>query len=206
MSSDRQSRSPLDAIGPAAAPIQAGALARLMIRARLRSFRNGLAARGSRRVPVLVTIAGLLMGLAYAFLFAQAFAKIVASVDFAGQTAALALVTMTLAFGSLTAKAASSDAVRAGSAENEFLLARPVSLAALVSARGIADAVTDPVGALFLFPVLLGAAVVWGLPPYAWLVAGAISAAVQISISTLAYATQLIVVRAVAPARRRTIW
>jgi hypothetical protein len=190
----------------AAAPIHAGALARLMIRARLRSFRNGLAARGSRRIPVLLTIAGLLMGLAYAFLFAQAFAKIVASVDFAGQTAALALVTMTLAFGSLTAKAASSDAVRAGSAENEFLLARPVSLAALVTARGIADAVTDPVGALFLFPVLLGAAVVWRLPPHAWLVAAAISSAVQITISTLAYATQLIVVRGVAPARRRTIW
>jgi hypothetical protein len=190
----------------AAAPIHTGTLARLMIRARLRSFRNGLAARGSRRIPVLVTIAGLLMGLAYAFLFGQAFAKIVESVGLAGQTAALALVTMTLAFGSLTAKAASSDAVRAGSAENEFLLSRPVSLAALVSARGIADAVTDPVGALFLFPVLLGAAVVWRLPPWAWLVAAAISSAVQITISTLAYATQLIVVRGVAPARRRTIW
>jgi hypothetical protein len=190
----------------AAAPIQAGALARLMIRARLRSFRNSLAARGSRRIPVLVTLAGLLMGLAYAFLFGQAFARIVASVGFAGQTAALALVTMTLAFGSLTAKAASSDAVRAGSAENEFLLARPVSLAALVSARGIADAVTDPVGALFLFPVLLGAAVVWRLPPWAALVAAAVSSAVQITISTLAYATQLIVVRGFAPARRRTIW
>jgi hypothetical protein len=189
-----------------AAPIQAGALARLMIRARLRSFRNGLAARGSRRIPVLVTIAGLLMGLAYAFLFSQAFGKIVASVDFAGQTAALALVTMTLALGSLTAKAASSDAARAGSAENEFLLARPVSLAALVSARGIADAVTDPVGALFLFPVLLGAAWVWRLPPYALLLAAAISSAVQITISTLAYATQLIVVRTIAPARRRAIW
>ena len=65
---------------------------------------------------------------------------------FAGQLAALALVTGTLAFGSLAAAAASSEAVRAGSPENEFLLARPVSLPALVAARGLADAVTDPVG------------------------------------------------------------
>jgi hypothetical protein len=206
MRSAEQSSSALDAFAGGSAPIRAGALARLMIRARLRSYRNGLAARGSRRIPILVTIAGLLMGLAYAFLFAQAFGRIVASVGLAEQTAALALVTATLAFGSLTAKAASSDAVRAGSAENEFLLARPVSLAALVSARGIADAVTDPVGALFLFPVLLGAAVVWRLPPYAVLVAAAISSAVQITISTLAYATQLLVVRFVAAPRRRTIW
>jgi hypothetical protein len=190
----------------ALAPIHAGTLAWLMIRSRLRAFRNGLRARGSRRVPVLLTLAGLMMGLAYAFLFGQAFGKVVATVGFAGQTAALALVTATLAFGSLTARAASSDAVRAGSAENEFLLARPVSLATLVSARGIADAVTDPVGALFLFPVLLGAALVWRLPPVAWLLAAAISSAVQISISTLAYAMQIIVVRGVAPARRRTIW
>jgi hypothetical protein len=48
--------------------------------------------------------------------------------------------------------------------------------------------------------------VVWRLPPHAWLLAAGISSAVQITISTLAYATQLIVVRAVAPARRRTIW
>ncbi len=118
----------------------------------------------------------------------------------------MALVTGTLALGSLTAKAASSDAVRAGSAENEFLLARPVSLPALVAARGLADAVTDPIGALFLFPVLVAAALVWRLPPAAWLLAAAISSAVQVAISMLAYATQLAVVRVVAPARRRTVW
>ena len=55
-------------------------------------------------------------------------------------------MTGTLAFGSLTAKAASSEAVRAGSPENEFLLARPVALPTVVAARGLADAVTDPVG------------------------------------------------------------
>ena len=62
----------------------------------------------------------------------------------------LALVTTTIGFGSLAARAASSEAVRAGSPENEFLLARPVSLHVLVAARGLADAVVDPVGALFL--------------------------------------------------------
>ena len=189
-----------------AQPIGAGPLAALLIRARLRSFRNGLRARGSRRTPVLATVAGLVIALAYVGLFSQAFSAIVGVVGPAEQAAALALVTGTLALGSLTAKAASNDAVRAGSAENEFLLARPVSLHALVAARGLADAVTDPMGALFLFPVLVAAALVWRLPPAAWLLAAAISSAVQIAISLLAYATQLAVVRVAAPARRRMVW
>jgi hypothetical protein len=190
----------------AAPPIGAGPLAALLIRSRLRSFRNGLRARGSRRGPVLATVAGVIIALAYVGLFSQAFSAIVGAVGLVEQTAALALVTGTLALGSLTAKAASSDAVRAGSAENEFLLARPVSLQALVAARGLADAVTDPMGALFLFPVLIAAALVWRLPPAAWLLAAAISSAVQVAISMLAYATQLAVVRVAAPARRRTVW
>lgn len=190
----------------AAQPIGAGPLAALLIRSRMRSFRNGLRARGSRRAPVLATVAGLVIALAYVGLFSQAFSAIVGAVGLVEQSAALALVTGTLALGSLTAKAASSDAVRAGSAENEFLLARPVSLQALVAARGLADAVTDPMGALFLFPVLIAAALVWRLPPMAWLLAAAISSAVQVAISMLAYATQLAVVRVAAPARRRTVW
>ena len=190
----------------AAQPIGAGPLAALLIRSRLRSFRNGLRARGSRRTPVLATVAGLVIALAYVGLFSQAFSAIVGAVGLPEQAAALALVTGTLALGSLTAKAASSDAVRAGSAENEFLLARPVSLQALVAARGLADAVTDPMGALFLFPVLVAAAIVWRLPPAAWLLAAAISSAVQIAISMLGYAAQLAVVRVAAPARRRTVW
>ena len=190
----------------AAQPIGAGPLAALLIRSRLRSFRNGLRARGSRRTPVLATVAGLVIALAYVGLFSQAFSTIVGAVGLVEQAAALALVTGTLALGSLTAKAASNDAVRAGSAENEFLLARPVSLQALVAARGLADAVTDPMGALFLFPVLVAAALVWRLPPAAWLLAAAISSAVQVAISMLAYATQLAVVRVAAPARRRTVW
>ncbi|HEY5089275.1 MAG TPA: hypothetical protein VIK30_04865, partial [Polyangia bacterium] len=184
----------------------AGTLAGLFVRSRLRSFRNGLRARGRRRQPMLIAVAGVVTALAYVGLFSQAFSVVVATVDLAGQAAALAVVAGALALGSFSAKAASSEAVRAGSAENEFLLARPVSLAALVAGRGLADAITDPMGALFLFPVLLAAALVWRLSPAAWPLAVAISAAVQVAISMLAYATQLVVVRAVAPARRRLVW
>jgi hypothetical protein len=189
----------------AAVTIGARTLAGLMIRARLRSFRNGLRVRG-RRTPMLITVAGVVIALAYVGLFAQAFATIVASSALPAQAAALALVTGALSLGSLTAKAAGSEAVRAGSSENEFLLARPVSLAVLVAARGLADAVTDPMGALFLFPVLLAATLVWHLPPAALLLAAAVSSAVQVAISMLAYATQLVVVGAVPPARRRAVW
>ena len=81
----------------------------------------------------------------------------------------------------MAAKAASSEAVRAGSPENEFMLARPVSLAALVTARGLADAVTDPVGALFLLPVLIAAAAWSGTcGGAAWPVAAATSMLVQV--------------------------
>jgi len=186
--------------------IGAATLAWLFVRSRLRSFRNGLRARGRRSRPMVLAVAGLLISLAYIGLFSQAFSVLVATVDLAGQTAALTVVAGALALGSFSARAASSESVRAGSAENEFLLARPVSLAALVAGRGIADAVTDPMGALFLFPVLLAAALVWRLRPLAWPIAVAISMAVQIAISMLAFATQLVVVRGVAPARRRLVW
>jgi hypothetical protein len=190
----------------APASIDAGSLAALFIRSRLRSFRNGLRARGRRRTPLVIAGAAVLTSLAYVGLFSQAFSSVVAAVGLGGQAAALAIVAGALAFASFAAKAASSEAVRAGSAENEFLLARPVSLAALVAGRGLADAVTDPMGALFLFPVLLAAALVWRLPPASWPMAVAISAAVQVTISMLAYATQLIVVRAIPPSRRRMVW
>ena len=52
---------------------------------------------------------------AYVGLFGQAFSVIAETVDFAGQVAALALVTGALAFAGLSARAASSEAVRAGS-------------------------------------------------------------------------------------------
>ena len=188
------------------ASIGAGELAGLFVRARLRSLRNGLRARGRRRQPLVVAVAALLTSLAYVGLFAQAFSVVVATADVAAQIAALAVVAGALTVGSFSAKAASSEAVRAGTPEIEFLLARPVSLAVLVAGRGIADAITDPMGALFLFPVLLAASLVWRLPPIAWALAVGISAAVQIAISMLAYAAQLLVVGTVPPARRRLVW
>ncbi|HMF44253.1 MAG TPA: hypothetical protein VKQ32_26455, partial [Polyangia bacterium] len=127
-------------------------LAAIFIGLRLRTMRNAFRVRQRGRSALLVAIIGLFVGFTYVGLFAQAFSIIGQTVNLDGQLAALALVTGTIAFGSLAARAASSEAVRAGSPENEFLLARPVSLATMVAARGLADAVTDPVGALFLLP------------------------------------------------------
>jgi len=180
-------------------------LAGIFIRYRLRSMRNAFRVRRRGRA-VFATIVGVFTGFAYVALFAQAFSIIVRTVGIEGQLAALALVTGTIAFGSLAARAASSEAVRAGSPENEFYLARPVSLASLVAARGLADAVTDPVGGLFLLPVLIAAAAVWQLGPATWVIAAAISLLMQIGISMLAYAVQLAVVRWVPGRRRRAVW
>jgi hypothetical protein len=182
------------------------ALAALFIRFRLRSFRHALRFRRRGGFTLVVTIVGLTTALAYVALFSQAFSIIVESVDLAGQTAALAVVAGAIAFGSLTARAASGEAARAGSPENEFLLARPVSLPVLVVGRGLADAVTDPMGALFLLPVLIAASVVWHPGLAALPIAAATSILVQVAISMLAYTAQLALVRYVPPRRRRGVW
>ena len=179
-------------------------LAALLVRVRLRSLRNGLRLRGRARAPLVVAAAALVTSVAYVGLFAQAFSVVVATVGPRGQGAALGVVAGLLAFGSWAAKAASSEALRAGSPENEFLLSRPIGLGALVAGRGLADALTDPMGALFLFPVLLAASLVWRLPPAAWLMAAAVSGLVQLGISMLAYTAQVALVRlvrAAAPAQ-----
>jgi hypothetical protein len=181
-------------------------LTRIFVRFRLRSFRNGMRARGRGRLPLLVTAVGLLLSFAYVGLFVSAFSVVAHNATPAGQTAALAVVAGALALGSLAAKAASNEAARAGTPENEFLLARPVSLSVLVAARGLADAVTDPLGALFLLPILVATAIVWQLGAAAWAVAIATSLLIQVTISMLAYATQLAVVRYVGPRRRRAVW
>ena len=181
-------------------------LARLWIRFRLRFLWNGMRARGRGRFPVLVVVVGLFLSFSYVGLFAQAFAVICARTDVTGQITALAVVALTIAFGSFTAKAASSEAVLAGSLENEFLLARPVALPTLVVARCLAEAATDPLGALFLLPVMLAAALTWNLPAGAVVLAALISMLVQLGISALAQATQIAVVRFVPRARRRGAW
>jgi hypothetical protein len=181
-------------------------LARILVRYRLRMMRNALRARRRGRAMLFATVIGVVTGLAYVGLFGQAFSIISRTVDPAGQLAVLALVTGTIAFASLSARAASNEAVRAGSPQNEFLLARPVPLHAVVAAHGLADTVTDPVGALFLLPVLISAALVWNLGLVGWPVAILISLLTQVAISLLAYAVQLAVVRYVPVARRRMAW
>ncbi|HVY38360.1 MAG TPA: hypothetical protein VHM31_10500, partial [Polyangia bacterium] len=195
-----------DRTGGAARAVGPLRVAALLVRARLRSLRNGVRLRGRARAPLVVAAAALVTSVAYVGLFAQAFAVIVATVGPRGQTAALGVVAGLLAFGSWAAKAASSEAMRAGSPENEFLLSRPIGLGGLVAGRGLADALTDPMGALFLFPVLFAAALVWRLPAAAWVMAAGISGLVQLGISMLAYAAQVALVRLVRPARRRGAW
>lgn len=190
----------------ASGPLDTFRLAGILIRYRLRSMRNAFRVRRRGRTTLFATIVGVVTAFAYVGLFTQAFSVIARTVGLPGQLAALALVTGTIAFGSLAARAASSEAVRAGSPENEFFLARPVSLPALVVGRGLADAVTDPVGGLFLLPVLISATFVWGLGPVGWPLAIAISLLSQVAISMLSYAVQLAVVRYVPGGRRRMIW
>ena len=187
-------------------PIGVFRLASILIRYRLRTMRNAFRARGRGRSTLFATVIGVATGLAYVGLFTQAFSVMAQTVDWFGQVAVLALVTSTIGFGSLAARAASSEAVRAGSPENEFMLARPVPLEVLVPARGLADAVVDPVGALFLLPVLIAAGVVWRLGALGWPLAIVISMLTQIAISMLAYAVQLAVVRYVPAGRRRMMW
>jgi len=194
------------AVPTPAGGIAALRLARLLIRFRLRYLWNGVRARGRGRFPTLVVVVGLFMSLAYVGLFAESFRVICENTDLPGQVTALAVVALTIAFGSFTAKAASSEAVLAGSSENEFLLARPVALPTLVVARCFAEAATDPLGALFLLPVLLAATITWRLPGWAVGLAALVSMLVQLGISGLAQATQIALVRFVPRARRRAAW
>jgi hypothetical protein len=181
-------------------------LARLLIRYRLRFLWNGVRARGRGRVPVLALVVGVVTAVSYVGLFTQAFSVICDNTDVTGQVTALAVVALTIAFGSFSAKAASSEAVLAGSAENEFMLSRPVALPSLVVARCVAESATDPLGALFLLPVLLAATLTWGLPWWAVVVAAGVSLLVQLAISATAQATQIALVRFVPRARRRGAW
>jgi hypothetical protein len=157
-------------------------------------------------VPVVALVVGVVMAASYVMLFVQAFGVICATTDLAGQVTALAVVALTISFGSFSAKAASSEAVLAGSGENEFLLARPIALPSLVVARCIAESATDPLGALFLMPVLLAATVTWNLSAGAVLLAAVVSMLVQLGIAGAAQATQIALVRFVPRARRRAAW
>ncbi|HET6146478.1 MAG TPA: CPBP family glutamic-type intramembrane protease [Polyangia bacterium] len=184
-------------------------LTRLFIGLRWRLLRNALRrrrARGGGTGLALPLAMGLLTSVAYVGLFSQSFGAIVAATDLGGQRAALALIAGAIAFGTLAAKAASGDAALAGTPENEFLLTRPTSLPSLVVARSLAEAVTDPFGALFLFPVLVAAALTWKLGPGAWLAAAVTSMLAQVAIAATAQAVQILLVRYTPPRRRRLVW
>lgn len=185
-------------------------LARLMIGLRYRLLRNVLRwrrrGRRSGPSPALPLLVALVTAVAYVGLFSQSFGAIVATTDLDGQAAVLSLVVGAILLGTLAAKTAGSDAVLAGSPENEFLLSRPASLPSLIVARSVAGAVLDPLGALFLFPVLVAAAIAWRLGAGAWVAAAATSVIVQVAVVALAQTAQIAVVRYTPPGGRRVVW
>lgn len=176
-------------------------LARLLVRFRVRSALNAVRARPAGPFALLLVF-GLASAVAYVGLFATALGTIGAQAGRAGEATALGLMTGAIALASLTAKA-SGEGLFAGTPENEFLLAQPLSLARLMAGRSVAGLLTDPFGTLFLLPVLLAAALAWQLPAPAALVAVATSVLAQLAISALAQTIQIATVRWV-PRRRRT--
>lgn len=180
-------------------------LARLLVRARLRHTWNLVRARPNGLGGILLLL-GLGSSAAYVMLFSAALDVIGRRAGVSGQATALALMAGAIALGSLGSKAAAGDAVLAGTPENEFFLARPVSLATLVTARALAAVVTDPFGVLFLLPVLVATAVTWDLPATVLLVAVPTSAAAQVAVAASAQAVQLAVVRWVPRRHRGTAW
>ena len=180
-------------------------LARLLAGCRLRSLWNAFW-HPHRRSPRVVWLMMLVAPAAYVGLFASAFSTARAAAGRGAQAALLTLVCGAIVLASVLAKMASSEAVIAGSGENEFLLARPLGLATLVVARSLAGAVTDLFDALFLLPVLLAASLAWGLGAAGAGVAVAISVLAQVAVSAAAQAGQIAVVRLVRPPGRRAVW
>jgi hypothetical protein len=187
-------------------PITIARLARLLIVLRLRSWRGRLKAGPKVAAARLAALFALAVPAAYVGLLLTALTELGVVGGRAAQEAALALVTGVIATCSLATKVAGGDLVVGRGGEIELLLAHPVSLPALVVARGLAGICTDLFGALFLLPVLAAAAVVWRLPAVALLLAVAISVLVQIAISALAQAAQIIIVRLVPEPHRRTVF
>ena len=181
-------------------------LARLLIVYRLRSLWNAFWRVPRRRSPRVAWLMMLVAPVAYVSLFASAF---VAARGVAGareQAALLAVVCGAIVLSSGLTKMASSEAVIAGSGENEFLLTRPLALATLVVARSLAGAVTDFFDALFLLPVLLAASLAWRLGGAGIALAAVISVLAQVAVSAAAQAGQIAVVRFVRPPGRRAVW
>jgi hypothetical protein len=177
-------------------------LARLLIGLRFRSWRGMLKAGPKVAAARLAALFAVVVPLAYVGLLVTAFSELGAVGGRETEEAALALVCGVVALCSLCSKVASGDLVVGRGGEIELLLAHPVSMPALVVARGLAGVCTDLFGALFLLPVLAAAAVVWRLPVVALPLAAITSVLVQIGITALAQAAQIAVV-GVVPARSR---
>lgn len=181
-------------------------LVRLLVRFRLRSMWN-TAWRSPRGKSLrLVWLFVLATPVAYTGLLWTALDTIAAVAGRAVQGAALAAVCGAIVTASVFGKMASNDAVVAGSGENEFFLTKPIALSNLVLARSLAGAATDFFDALFLVPALVAGALGWNLGAPGVGMAVATSVAVQIAVSAVAQAGQIIVVRLVKPRRRRTAW
>jgi len=187
------------------AGVGVAALARLLLRTRLRSALNSVRAR-PLGAPAVLLLFGLASAAAYTGLFAAAL-DVIGGGAAAGEAGAtvLGLMTGAVTLASLAAKS-SGEGLFAGSAENEFLLARPISLGRLVAARSLCAVVAEPLGTLFLLPLLMAAALAWALPPPVWLVALAISALAQTIVTALSQAIQVAVVRWVPRARRTSLF
>ncbi len=177
----------------------------LLCRYRWRHSWNALRARPTGPTGLVLVLA-VASSVAYVLLFVSALGVVGQVAGEAAQATALALMLGAIALASFGSKASAGDAVLAGSPENEFFMTRPVSISRLLAARSFAAAATDPFGALFLFPVLIAAAIAWRLPPVSWAIALGISICAQIAIAATAQTAQIAVVRWVPRQRRSTAW
>ncbi len=181
-------------------------LCRLLIGLRLRLLRNRLAGGPQVATARLAALVGLLVPLAYLGLFATAFEVLGLTGGVAVQGRAVALVATAIALSSCALKIAGREAVTGMGGESAFLLTRPVSLSSLVLARGLAGVATDLYDAFFLVPILAAAAVAWNLGLAGFLLAAVASVFVQMAVTAVALAAQILVVRLVPPGRRRLLW
>jgi hypothetical protein len=179
------------------------ALCRLLIGLRLRLLRNRLRRGSQVGTARLAACFGLLVPVTYVGLFLSALQVIGKHGGQVAESGALVLVVSAIVLASTALKLSAAEAVTGAGGENEFLVARPVSLPALVVARGLSGVATDLYDALFLFPVLAAAAFAWDLGAGALAVAAASSVCVQVTVSACTQAGQIALVRLVPPARRR---
>lgn len=193
-----------DAPAPPAPGIQQ--LTRVLVRARVRHARSAWVRGAGGGTTRLYGAIALVVPAAYLGLFVTAWQTLRELAPAAVLGPVLGLVTAVIVTASGAAKVATGGAVLAGSSENELFLTRPVSLARLVVARSLAGVVTDVFDVLFLLPVLMAAALSFGLGALGVATAVATSAVVQVTVSAAAQAVQIALVRVVPARQRRWFW